>query len=142
LAFSIIITNVSNSQLRPQAVLNLYRARCQIELVFKACKSYLNLDKVGLCGQHQLECLIYGRLIAVITTFLMYNIVYLEFYKKSKRGLSILLFTKLIADKYKGICENMNLTTKAINNIKFILYSVSKKSLHEKRSKKTTLEIL
>jgi hypothetical protein len=142
LAFNIIITNVSKRQLPPQAALDLYRARWQIELVFKACKSYLKLDKIGLCGQHQLECLIYGRLIAVITTFLLYNMVYSEFYRNYKKGISILLFTKLITDKYKSICENMKLTIKAITNIEFILYNISKRSLHEKRSKKTSLEVL
>lgn len=36
----------------------------------------------------------------------------------------------------------MNLTNKAVNNIKLILYSISKRSLHEKRREKATLEIL
>lgn len=142
LAFNIIITNVSKDQLLPEAVLSLYRARWQIELVFKACKSYLKLDKVGLCGKDQLECLIYGRLIAVVATFLVYNMLYLQFYKKYKKGISFLLFTKLIADKYSDICKSMNLTLKSINNVGCILYSISKRSLHEKRAQKTTLEIL
>lgn len=142
LAFNIIITNVPKDQLLPEAVLNLYRARWQIELVFKACKSYLKLDKVGLCGQHQLECLIYGRLIAVVATFLVYNTLYMQFYKKYKKGISFLLFTKLMADKYSSICENMHLTVESINSMERILYSISKRSLHEKRIKKTNLEIL
>lgn len=142
LAFNIIIANISKNQLPPEAILNLYRARWQIELVFKLCKSYLKLDKIGLCGQHQLEYLIYSRLIAVVASFLVYNMLYLQFYNKYKKDISFLLFTKLIADKYNIICKNMHLTVKAINSIEHILYSISKRSLHEKRSKKTTLEIL
>jgi len=142
LAFNIIITNASKEQLLPEAVLSLYRARWQIELVFKACKSYLKLDKIGSCGQHQLECLIYGRLISVVASFLIYNRLYSQFYKKYKKGISFLLFIKLIADKYNDICKNINLKMVSIINIECILYSISKRSLHEKRTKKTSLEIL
>lgn len=142
LAFNIIITNASKEQLLPEAVLTLYRTRWQIELVFKACKSYLKLDKIGSSGQHQLECLIYGRLIAIVASFLVYNMLYPHFYKKYKKEMSFLLFIKLIADKFYIICNNIHLTTASINNIECILYSISKRSLHEKRNKKTTLEIL
>lgn len=142
LSFNIIITNASKDQLLPEAVLSLYRARWQIELVFKACKSYLKLDKIGSCGLHQLECLIYGRLIAIVASFLLYNMLYPHFYKKYKKGMSFLLFIKLIADKFNVICKNINLTMISINNIECIIYSISKRSLHEKRSKKTTFEIL
>ncbi|SNS67832.1 Transposase DDE domain-containing protein [Anaerovirgula multivorans] len=65
LAFNIIITNANEDMPSSEAVCDLYRARWQIELVFKACKSYLNIDKLGNCGLYQLECLIYGRLTAI-----------------------------------------------------------------------------
>ena len=142
LAFNLIITNVDRSIISAEAACDLYRARWQVELVFKACKSYLKLDKVGLCGRYQLECLIYGRLTAVVAALLIYNIVYIDVCKRYKRSVSLLLFVKLLADSFNVISENMQLTVKSINKIESIIRRISKHSLHEKRKKKTTFEIL
>lgn len=57
LAWNIIITNTTKKQIPAEAACDLYRARWQIELIFKSLKSYLNIDKVGVCGRYQLECL-------------------------------------------------------------------------------------
>ena len=142
LAFNILITNADRSMIPSEATSDLYRARWQIELVFKACKSYLKLDKVGLCGRYQLECLIYGRLTAVIAALLIYNVVYIEVSNKDKRSVSILLFVKFLADSFNSISENLQLTVKSLDKIKSIICRISSDSLHEKRKKKTTLEIL
>ncbi|SNT17911.1 Transposase DDE domain-containing protein [Anaerovirgula multivorans] len=128
--------------LSAEAVCDLYRARWQIELVFKACKSYLNIDKLGNCGLYQLECLIYGCLTAICIAFLMYSAFYIEIYTLHQRGISMLLFIKLWADEASTISENINLSLTAIQEIYHILTRISKHSLHEKRKRKTTLELL
>lgn len=142
LAFNIIITNTHETMLSAEAVCDLYRARWQIELVFKACKSYLKIDKLGDSGPYQLECLIYGRLIAICIAFLMYNAVYVQIYTKHRRSVSILLFVKLWADEASTISENINFSFTAINEINCILTRITRHSLHESRKRKTTLEIL
>lgn len=142
LAYNLIITNVEKDILPAEAVLDLYRARWQIELVFKACKSYIKLDKIGQCGRDQLECLIYGRLITVAIAFLFYNMLYLSVYDTYKKWLSMLLFIKLLSDNYKTIGVNLKLNANSINLISKILQKISKRSLHEKRKEKTTFEIL
>ncbi len=142
LAFNIIVTNADRSIIPAEAACDIYRARWQIELLFKACKSYLKLDKVGLCGRYQLECLIYGRLTAVVASLLIYNIMYIEISKKYKRSLSLLLFIKLLADSFNIISSSMQLTTKSVNKLESIICRISRQSLNEKRKKKTTLEIL
>jgi hypothetical protein len=73
LGWNILITNAPACMLPASAANELYRSRWQIELLFKACKSHLNLDKVGSCGKDQLDCLLYGRLIAIVLTFVMYS---------------------------------------------------------------------
>lgn len=142
LAFNIIITNVDRATIPAEAVCDLYRARWQIELVFKACKSYLKLDKVGQCGRHQLECLIYGRLTAAVAALLIYNVVYIDVSKKYKRSVSLLLFVKLLTDSFSIISESITLNAKSIRKIEFIISRILRHCLHEKRKKKTTLEKL
>jgi hypothetical protein len=142
LAYNIIITNAKEDKLPAEVVFELYRARWQIELIFKCCKSHLKLARVSQCGRYQLECLIYGRLIAAVFFMLFYNDLYLVAYSKFNRGLSILKFTKLLAEKFITICKHMSISIDDICAIKTILANVSKHSLYEKRSKKTTIEIL
>ena len=142
LAFNIIITNVGANMLCAEAVCDLYRARWQIELVFKTCKSYLNIDKLGSCGSNQLECLIYGRMIAATVAYLMYNALYIEMYHLYQRGTSLQLFVKLWADQSTKIICNMYLNVSAIRMLEQTLTRIAKHSLHEKRKRKTTLEIL
>jgi hypothetical protein len=142
LAYNIVITNVPETMLSAEAACDLYRARWQIELVFKACKSYLNLDKVGQCGKAQLECLLYGRLIAVAFIFSIYNALYLSMHRQYNRGISIMLFVKLWAAHATIIVQNLKLTTRTISLIRKLIDSIAKRSLHDKRRRKTTLEIL
>jgi hypothetical protein len=142
LAWNIVITNVTKEQLSPEAVCDLYRARWQIELVFKALKSYLNIDKIGTCGIHQLECLIYGRLIVAALIFSLYNSLYLSVEKKFARPLSILRFVKVFAIHANDIARRLQLTISNIYALKSYLIRISKKGLHDKRKRKTTLEIL
>ncbi|WP_408606590.1 hypothetical protein [Anaerovirgula multivorans] len=54
----------------------------------------------------------------------------------------MLLFIKLWADEASTISENINLSLTAIQEIYHILTRISKHSLHEKRKRKTTLELL
>lgn len=142
LAWHIVITNVSVDMLSAKALCDLYRARWQIELIFKACKSYLNIDKVGNCGKYQLECLIYGRLIAILMIFRVYNHYYLEIYSNYNRGISILLFIKLLSDESTKITENLILIIPNIKGLILLFERIAKDSLYEKRKRKTTLERL
>lgn len=142
LAWNIIITNTTKEQISSEAVCDLYRARWQIELVFKSLKSYLNLDKVGNCGKRQLECLIYGRLIASIALFTLYNFLYLPSKEYFGKNLSILRFAKIFATHANKVIESLQLTIPNIYFLGILLKRISKKSLHDKRKRKTTLEIL
>jgi hypothetical protein len=63
LAWSLFVTNVPQTRLTLPQVLQLYRLRWQIELLFKLCKSHLHLDSVQGCGEHRILCQLYARLI-------------------------------------------------------------------------------
>ncbi len=142
LAWNIIITNTTKEQISVQAACDLYRARWQIELVFKSLKSYLNIDKIGSCGKYQLECLIYGRLIAAVALLTLYNFLYLPSKQHFSKNLSILRFAKIFATHSDKIAEKLRLVVPNIHFFRNLLKRMCKKSLHDKRQRKTTLEIL
>lgn len=142
LAWNILITNIPVNMISAQVACDLYRARWQIELVFKACKSHLNIDKMGNCGEDQLKCLIYGRLIAAIMIFILYNHYYPKMQAKYGRGISILLFVKLVANKDLKIIQNLFVAIPCIRQLTFSFKRIAKHSLYDKRKRKTTLQRL
>ena len=142
LAWNIVITSTTKEQLTAEAACDLYRARWQIELVFKALKSYLNIDKVGSSGKYQLECLIYGRLIAAVALLTLYNFLYLPSKQYFSKFLSILRFAKIFTIHANNIVHKLQLTIPNIYFLVDLIKRMCRKSLHDKRQRKTTLEIL
>jgi hypothetical protein len=63
LDWHIFITNVSEQHLSLAQVLQMYRIRWQVELIFKVCKSGLQFDRVQGCGEHRILSQLYLRLI-------------------------------------------------------------------------------
>ena len=63
--WDILITNLPHSW-SGQQVLDLYRLRWQIELLFKAWKSYLDLTQFGYWRAERVLCQIYATLIAAV----------------------------------------------------------------------------
>lgn len=58
-------TNVSENKISAEQVLTIYRARWQIELLFKLYKSHIRLDK--LKGKpYRVLCELYAKLCAVL----------------------------------------------------------------------------
>jgi hypothetical protein len=66
LAWSFFITNVPDTMLSATQIIQFYRIRWQIELIFKLCKSQLHIDTVQGCGEHRILCQLYARLILFV----------------------------------------------------------------------------
>jgi IS4 transposase len=64
--YNIFITNTDAGQLNQEQVQLYYRLRWQIELLFKAWKSVLELDKVGKMSIFRFECYLYSRLLVLL----------------------------------------------------------------------------
>ncbi|HSI90664.1 MAG TPA: IS4 family transposase [Adhaeribacter sp.] len=64
--YNIFITNTNARQLSQQQVQQYYRLRWQIELLFKAWKSLLELDKIGKMSIFRFECYLYSRLLVLL----------------------------------------------------------------------------
>lgn len=64
--FSVFITNVDATVLKSTDVIELYRLRWQIELIFKSWKSLLNLHRVKPVKKERFECLLIARFIWIL----------------------------------------------------------------------------
>jgi hypothetical protein len=66
--FSIFVTNIPANTITGEFIIILYKIRWQIELFFKNFKSNLELDQLTGTNKHRIDCLIYGKLIVILTS--------------------------------------------------------------------------
>lgn len=139
LEWFLVITNVPEDMLSLETICELYRLRWQIELNFKALKSGLNFDRFSNCGENYFKCLLYGKLIFMALVMNIFAKTRVEFYLQYGRLISIQRFLKNIRSRIKNLLnfiiipciETFYELTKAI-------IQVGKRSLFEKRKRKTT----
>lgn len=83
--WTLLITNVPEAMLSFEEVFLVYRVRWQIELLFKAWKSYFKLNSWRSQNKWRILCELYAKLIGVIISqwlfTLMYNIPERSFFK-------------------------------------------------------------
>lgn len=83
-AYHIYITNISSSQLSPEDVARTYRARWEVELIFKELKSQYRIDDLPSSKEHVVEALIYIAILTMTVSRLLLNAV------RARMGLSLL----------------------------------------------------
>ena len=71
--FSIFITNIPEDVFEEKIIINLYKIRWQIELIFKNFKSNIELDIIEGTNPQRVESLLYGRLITIVIIFMIHN---------------------------------------------------------------------
>lgn len=71
--FSIFITNVGEQVLKANDVIQLYRLRWQIELVFKTWKSLLGIQKVKAVKKERFECQLIARFIWILINWKIFK---------------------------------------------------------------------
>lgn len=64
-ALNIYITNVGQEKLTTQQVLELYRLRWQVELLFKTWKSYYKIHRIKDCNCFRTLCYLYATLLII-----------------------------------------------------------------------------
>lgn len=142
LAWNIMITNVPKEVISLEAVYNIYRIRWQIEIIFKSLKSNLNLDKLGIGGKAQTQCILYGRLILIVLFTAVYSNMYALMYFIKNRELSILKFFDLFNSRHSSILQTISKKFVDLKVLLEIVFGIVEKSLYEKRKRKSTLELL
>ena len=82
--FSLFITNTTQQMLKGAEIVQLYRLRWQIELVFKTWKSLLNLHLVKVVKKDRLECQLIGKFIWTLINWKVFRCVDVFVRNKSK----------------------------------------------------------
>lgn len=73
LKFTFFVTNVSREVWSPEVIGTIYRLRWQIELTFKSWKSLCHIHILKGERPERIECLVYGRLIAIVLIVILYG---------------------------------------------------------------------
>jgi hypothetical protein len=73
--FSLFITNTSDEILKTTEIMQLYRLRWQIELVFKTWKSLLNIHKVKAVKKERFECHLTAKFIWILINWKIFRCV-------------------------------------------------------------------
>lgn len=73
--FSIFITNAEDKILKAMDVIQLYRLRWQIELIFKTWKSLLDMHKVKAVKKERLECQLIAKFIWILLNWKIFQCI-------------------------------------------------------------------
>lgn len=142
MSWIIMITNVEKEKATLEMLLDIYRVRWQIEILFKCWKSYAKIDNVENIGEDYLYCLLYGRLIMIILINSLYSELCYFYKEKYAKEISILMLYSSVGNYLKDICRNMINKPSNISTIYSILMGLVNKCYREKRNRKTTEGIL
>lgn len=133
--YSIFITNIPAIMLSVKMIIEIYKIRWQIELVFRNLKSNTEVNIIKGTNSNRVESLIYGRLITIVVMFIIQN--YAMHISKKDKEVSFEKLTKLL------ISDN-NLSQAIVKNNLFMLLLSLEYDLEliykQKRKRKTTMD--
>lgn len=138
LHWNLMITNVSADTLDTNIIVELYRIRWQIELLFKVLKSTLSIDKMHVGKTKYVEAILYGRLLGTLLTMPLYDCVDQTLLSSKGRGVSIQRFYTLLNVNLYQFYTFKRLTLHFYREVGNILLRIGTLALHEKRLRQTT----
>jgi len=106
LSWSIFFTSIEEEETTFEEIFALYSLRWRIEIIFKAMKSHLNLDKIHNVPDHQLKFILIGKMILLlIITQFIYAKINLKIYKLAGKTISLLKLVRYLKDNINLIGE-------------------------------------
>jgi len=112
----IMITNVKSDTLNAMQVIDLYRVRWQIELLFKAWKSIIQVDSVRKMKASRLKCYLFSKLIWVLLCWDISSLAEIEVWMKERKLISFFKATMIIKIASAGLKHIMYLDRKLLEN--------------------------
>lgn len=132
--FSIFITNIPRTIFSGKMIIEIYKIRWQIELVFKNLKSNIEISVLKGTNKNRVYSLVYGKIITLVMTFIIQNY-----------ATHIAADKEVSGDKLTKLLLSDNRLQKAIiqNDMSMLLidlgYSITL-VCKQKRTRKTTYE--
>jgi len=130
---NLFLTNIPAEWIATSQVRKIYQIRWQVELRFKAWKSFYHLDAFKKMQRYRFECYLYSTLLVLMINLEIATSFFSILWKHTSKPLSLLKF-------YKTTSQNITVVRRAIlggdNLINYLafLYEVSfEKLLTEKR---------
>jgi hypothetical protein len=141
---NLFITNVPQEWLSTQCVRKLYQLRWQIELRFKAWKSFYHLEAVKKMNRYRFECYLYSTLLHIMINWEIAINFFSIIWQQTGKALSILKFFKTTAQHKERFRMALMEGKAKLRKYLMDLFELScTKLLLEKRNGRTTLfEIL
>jgi hypothetical protein len=134
--YSIFITNIPTTMFSGIMIIALYKLRWQVELTFKNFKSNIDLDILKGTNKHRIDSLVYGRLITIVTIFIIHN--YAAHIAQDREVSGDKLTKWLDSDQRlkKAIVENSLLELLGLMELDILIV------FKQKRTRKTTVDLL
>jgi len=142
--WTLLVTNVPETELPVKMAWPLYMLRWQIELLFKQLKSVLSLHKSDTKNHDRLKCEIYGKLICAVLVHRIHGRINNQLWNQTGRELSFDKFHKRIQERAFIL---LRLLLKSVHEAVLYLTAAIKRFAKNclklcQRSRQTTLEIL
>ena len=142
--YNIFITNVPGKIIPAEEIVNAYRLRWQIELIFKAWKSNLRIHKVKAVKKERMECQLIARLIWILLNSKMLAIANIALREKYPgMGCSPIKFfkqAKKLSQTLMATIENFELFYNWVKAS--IIPIIPYLAIEKRRKEKTHCEIL
>jgi hypothetical protein len=135
--FNAYITNADKEMMPSHAIVDIYRYRWQIELVFKTWKSNYHIEKMKSMKAERMECYLYALLLKATLHRNIMNLCSQGI--KGKQGISFLKFTKLVIALDKKIYSMMLKSAQAIENFIATLDKLNKYIIMKEIKKKPSI---
>jgi hypothetical protein len=93
---NVYLTNTSKEELPAKQAIKLYRARWQVELVFKTWKSYYQINKFKAFKINRLMCYLYSSLLLVLLQWQVFTYLQEKSFTSNKKLLSLHKYVKMM----------------------------------------------
>lgn len=82
------LTNIGRDRMPAASLRSAYRLRWQVEVLFKALKSGMGIDKVRNIGPERFQCMFYGRLVRMLLTTRVFYVAKVACWNLRRREIS------------------------------------------------------
>lgn len=134
--FNLFITNTDKEALPIDSVINLYHIRWQIELRFKAFKSYCKLDQVKKMKKERFECQLYAKLLFILILWEIGYHFQIICYQCSGNLISLNVFYKMVtSEEVSTLRSSLQNPIVKLKGFLIKIYQTSREVLLQERRK-------